>query len=181
MDWRERHADSSEPPFTGVWCKSCPCSCNEAVLPRGHRGCVDSHARHSPQYAPLSNWKAPVSHVLFWSRGEGGIQGATALSVVFVSKFQTGQLIVHRRYRYRGVIVSRDPHCQASDAWYFRNRTQPDRNQPWYHVLVHEGQETYVAEENLMPDLSGEPIAHPFVSQYFPTFHQGQYYRESLN
>ena len=110
-----------------------------------------------------------------------GSKGVVNLSVIFVSKFQAGELIVHKRYRYRGVVLARDPYCRASEAWYTQNRTQPDRNQPWYHVLVHEGQETYVAEENLSPDFSGEPVAHPLVEQYFPTFHKGQYYRESLN
>ncbi len=52
--------------------------------------------------------------------------------------FEPGQLVLHRRYGYRGVVVERDEFCQADDAWYSKNQTQPDRDQPWYHVLVNE-------------------------------------------
>ena len=98
-----------------------------------------------------------------------------------MSRFVTGQLIHHRRYSYRGVIVSADDRCLADDTWYERNQTQPDRHQPWYHVLVDGGRETYVAEENLEPDPLSEPIEHPLVGRLFPTFYQGRYYPQSFN
>ena len=50
--------------------------------------------------------------------------------------FESGQLVRHRRYGYRGVVVDRDEFCQADDEWYSKNQTQPNRDQPWYHVLV---------------------------------------------
>lgn len=50
--------------------------------------------------------------------------------------FEPGQLVRHRRYGYRGVVVDRDEFCEADDEWYSKNQTQPDRDQPWYHVLV---------------------------------------------
>lgn len=92
-----------------------------------------------------------------------------------------GQLVHHKHCDYRGVIVSADPECRADDAWYLRNPTQPDRKQPWYHVLVDGGRETYVAEENLEPDILGKPINHPLVARFFPTFSGGRYYRQSFN
>ncbi len=84
---------------------------------------------------------------------------------------QVGDVIHHRRYRYRGVIVERDAVCQADEAWYQGNQTQPDRHQPWYHVLV-DGAEhtTYVAEENLEPDPSGAPVRHPMITLVFASF-----------
>ena len=53
------------------------------------------------------------------------------------ARFQPGHLVRHRRYGYRGVVVALDLECGAGDDWYRSNRTQPDRDQPWYHVLVH--------------------------------------------
>lgn len=96
-------------------------------------------------------------------------------------QFRVGQIVHHRRYDYRGVIVSADPSCQADDAWYQRNMTQPPRNQPWYHVLVDGGSETYVAQENLEADPAGAPVKHPLVNKLFPTFHNGRYYPQSFN
>ena len=63
-----------------------------------------------------------------------------------VEQFAVGELVRHGRYDYRGVVVASDPACRADDDWYLANRTQPDRDQPWYHVLVHGShQVTYAA------------------------------------
>jgi len=93
-----------------------------------------------------------------------------------VNAFEIGQLVRHRRYRYRGVVVAHDECCQADDDWYNGNKTQPDREQPWYHVLVHGGvHSTYAAEENLSVDTSGEQVVHPLVTQVFDSFTKGRY------
>lgn len=98
-----------------------------------------------------------------------------------MSRFAIGQIVAHRCYEYRGVIVGFDPECSASEEWYLRNRTQPSRDQPWYHVLVEGGRETYVAQENLELDTREDPIGHPLVDRFFPTFRGGRYYRQSFN
>jgi len=95
--------------------------------------------------------------------------------------FKTGDLVHHKRYDYRGVIVEGDEICQADEAWYKKNQTQPDRNQPWYHVFVHGGGNTYVAQANLEPDTDETPIEHPQVKLVFASFYKGRYYKESLN
>jgi heat shock protein HspQ len=95
--------------------------------------------------------------------------------------FEIGQVVHHRRYDYRGVVLAIDPLCRATDEWYESNLTQPDRNQPWYHVLVHGGQETYVAQENLEVDTSGETVNHPMVTRYFGSFVNGRYHVSGLN
>ena len=93
-------------------------------------------------------------------------------------KFQPGQLVRHRRYGYRGVVVAVDHECRASVEWHQSNRTQPDRDQPWYHVLVDGGTlTTYPAQENLEADPSGQPIDHPMVDLFFTTFIEGHYDR----
>ena len=92
--------------------------------------------------------------------------------------FQPGQLVRHRRYNYRGVVVAFDSTCRADDDWYFSNRTQPERSQPWYHVLVHGSRQvTYAAQISLEEDKSGEQVVHPLLPHFFSTFDDGQYIR----
>lgn len=83
----------------------------------------------------------------------------------------------HRLYGYRGVVVSHDLYCKAGETWYQSNKTQPAKEQPWYHVLVHDsgGLSTYVAQSNLEPDESGIPISHPRIGSYFAAFKDGRY------
>jgi heat shock protein HspQ len=96
--------------------------------------------------------------------------------------FQIGDVIHHRRYGYRGVVVEVDESCQADEQWYQSNQTQPSRDQPWYHVLV-DGSDhtTYVAQENLERDATGRPVEHPLLDRFFSGFFQGRHYREPLN
>ena len=101
-------------------------------------------------------------------------------------RFSIGQLVLHSRYAYRGVVVALDRICQAPDWWYERNQTRPERNQAWYHVLVdqtsHSGQAgptaTYAAESSLLPAETSQPIDHPLVDQFFTAF-DGRRYRRN--
>ena len=93
-------------------------------------------------------------------------------------RYRVGQRVRHRRYGYRGVIVELDLSCQADEAWYQNNRTQPDRDQPWYHVLVHGGAHaTYAAESSLEPDPGEEVVRHPLLERFFERFENGAYIR----
>ncbi len=95
-----------------------------------------------------------------------------------VPKFELGQLVCHKRYGYRGVIVDRDPKCRADEKWYQSNMTQPGKSQPWYHVLVDTtDQTTYAAEENLQADPSGQPVRHLLVGDFFGEFVDSRYIR----
>jgi len=93
-------------------------------------------------------------------------------------RFAPGDLVRHSRYGYRGVVVDLDAKCRAADAWYYANQTQPDRDQPWYHVLVH-GRDisTYAAQDSLNPDLLGEPVSHPWIEKFFCGFEGGCHIR----
>jgi heat shock protein HspQ len=94
------------------------------------------------------------------------------------TQFVPGELVRHRRYGYRGVVVALDEECRAPDEWYLRNQTQPRRDQPWYHVLVHgSGQTTYAAEENLELEHEPSPIVHPLLDRFFDGFADGGYVR----
>ena len=76
------------------------------------------------------------------------------------AQFFIGQRVHHRLFDYRGVVVDVDPVFQGTDEWYEQvARSRPPRDEPWYHVLVHDaGNETYVAERNLFGDDSHEPV-----------------------
>ena len=98
-------------------------------------------------------------------------------------KFAVGQIVNHRLFGYRGVIVDVDPSFQGTDSWYeAMARSKPPKDRPWYHVLPHgSAHQTYVAERNLAPDQSGEPIQHPLLELYFNRFEDGRYVRSDLN
>ena len=94
------------------------------------------------------------------------------------NRFEPGHLIRHRRYGYRGVVVALDLQCRADEGWYRANKSQPARDQPWYHVLVDgSAHTTYAAQSSLMPDPSGEEISHPLLEQFFSEFTNGFYTR----
>jgi heat shock protein HspQ len=94
-------------------------------------------------------------------------------------RFSVGDLIHHRLFGYRGVIVDVDVTFQLTEEWYEAvARSRPPKDQPWYHVLVHGAAHmTYVAEQNLACDLVAEPIDHPSIPQFFSLFEDGRYIR----
>ena len=93
-------------------------------------------------------------------------------------RFGIGELVRHRRYGYRGVVVSLDRTCQADEAWYEKNQTRPNRNQAWYSVLVHGSEQvTYAAENSLTSDGTNDPVDHPLFREFFTIFEDGSYRR----
>ena len=92
-------------------------------------------------------------------------------------KFTIGQLIHHRRFDYRGVVYDVDATFQGSNDWYEQMaKSKPPKDQPWYHVLVHQSwQTTYVSERNLEEDTTEAPIVHPLTEQFFTRFENGCY------
>jgi len=95
------------------------------------------------------------------------------------AKFAVGQIIHHRLFDYRGVVIDADASFQGTEEWYQQvARSRPPRDRPWYHVLVDGGdQQTYVAERNLEPDSTGRPIDHPDISMMFDELRDGMYVR----
>ena len=91
--------------------------------------------------------------------------------------YAPGQLVYHRLFDYRGVVVDVDATFQGSEEWYCRVAlTKPPKDQPWYHVLVdNSNRETYVAERNLEADQFGTPVRHPYVAIFFDSFENGIY------
>ncbi len=85
------------------------------------------------------------------------------------SHFYIGQIIQHKLFDYRGIIVDVDFKFSGTDDWYESvAHSRPSKDQPWYKVLVDNAtHETYVAEQNL--DISNElsAIHNPFMGLYF--------------
>jgi len=93
------------------------------------------------------------------------------------SRFSVGQVVHHLKFGYRGVIIAANPAFQGTQAWYDHVATsRPPTDRPWYHVLVDgESHSTYVAEGHLQADVSGAPVEHPALKEFFDQFHNGYY------
>ncbi len=93
------------------------------------------------------------------------------------ARFRVGQLIQHKLFHYRGVIVDADPEYSNSEAWYAQMaKSRPPKDKPWYHVLVHDADHvTYVAERNLEADCSAAPVDHPLIDHFFSALQSGRY------
>ncbi len=94
------------------------------------------------------------------------------------NQFNRGQIITHKLYGYRGVIVDYDMTFSADDKWYNTTQSKPDKNSPWYHVLVDGSDKvTYVAQQNMEPCTEITPITHPLVKHFFTCINSTQYVR----
>ncbi|HIF08556.1 MAG TPA: heat shock protein HspQ [Sneathiellales bacterium] len=94
-----------------------------------------------------------------------------------VAAFSIGQIVHHRLFDYRGVIYDVDPAFAGTEEWYEQHsKTRSPKDRPWYHVLVHDTvSTTYVAERNLEPDDTDEPVRHPLLDQVLERAQGGHY------
>lgn len=93
------------------------------------------------------------------------------------AKFTIGQIIHHKLFDYRGVIVDVDFRFLGSDEWYEQvARSHPPKDRPWYHVLVDNAvHQTYVAEQNLEVSDNITAINHPLIDSVFSGLENGCY------
>ena len=93
------------------------------------------------------------------------------------AKFSIGQIIHHKLFAYRGVIIDVDFRFLGSADWYENVAiSRPPKDQPWYHVLVDNAvHQTYVAEQNLALSEDPSPINHPLVNNFFISLEGGIY------
>jgi heat shock protein HspQ len=91
--------------------------------------------------------------------------------------FFIGQLVHHKKFDYRGVIIDVDAEFSGTEEWYQQVAlSRPPKDKPWYHVLVdNSNQLTYVAELHLEQDSSTSPVNHPAIDMYFEDFEDGVY------
>ena len=95
------------------------------------------------------------------------------------SKFGVGQVVHHKLFHYRGVVVDVDAEFGLTEEWYRTvARSEPPRDQPWYRVLVDgTNDETYVAERNLEAAQDQRAITHPDLHRHFTRMEAGLYIR----
>jgi len=96
-------------------------------------------------------------------------------SNVTSTQFAIGQVVRHRIYPFRGVIVDVDPQFNNTEEWWLAipEEVRPRKDQPFYHLLAENettAYEAYVSEQNLLLDESGEPVNHPQVAVVFGEF-----------
>lgn len=85
-----------------------------------------------------------------------------------IAKFNIGDLVLHKRIRYRAIVVDVDPLFQASGNYnpQAKEHDFATRN-PWYRLLVDDSsQMTYVEECMLIADPSEQPINNPNIRNY---------------
>lgn len=85
-----------------------------------------------------------------------------------IAKFNIGEVVMHRRIRYRAIVVDVDPLFQASGNYnpQAEKREFATRN-PWYRLLVDDSsQMTYVEECLLIADPYQHPVNNPNIHQY---------------
>ena len=111
---------------------------------------------------------------------QGRLVEAVAVSGARTAKFRIGQVVKHRVHPFRGVIFDVDPVFANTEEWLnsIPENIRPHRDQPFYHLLAENEQTTYIAyvsEQNLLPDNSGRPVAHPQVQEFFSGVKNGVY------
>ena len=94
-------------------------------------------------------------------------------------EFSIGQVVKHKRYGYRGVLVGWDKVCSAPKEWQEAMRIdqlQDKDGQAFYHTLVDtrdrpgEPQRTYMAAENVQLHPEQGPVNRPEVESHFFAF-----------
>jgi heat shock protein HspQ len=108
---------------------------------------------------------------------------SSVIAMVPSLRFSVGDVVHHRLFNYRGVVIGADPQFAGTDEWYESvARSRPPKDQAWYHVLPDGAtHQTYVADRNLELDASGTPIEHPLIQIYFTHFVDGRYIDARMN
>ena len=96
------------------------------------------------------------------------------------ANFAIGDVVRHKMFDFRGVIIDVDPVFANSEEWYeaIPEDIRPRKDQPFYHLLAENGEGSYfayVSQQNLLPDDSDEPIDHPAISGIFHGYAGGRY------
>jgi heat shock protein HspQ len=86
-----------------------------------------------------------------------------------LARFSIGDVVRHRLYPFRGVIVDVDATFNNTEEWWLSipEDKRPRKEQPYYQA--------YVSEQNLLPDETGQPCRHPLVGQLFDALDDGHY------
>ena len=99
-----------------------------------------------------------------------------------------GDIVRHKHYPFRGVIVDVDPEFDNTEEWYgaIPEEVRPSKEQPFYHLLAENSDSyytAYVSQQNLTPDGDNGPVSHPDVDEVFESLTDNRYKlrREAYN
>ncbi len=106
------------------------------------------------------------------------------MSKTTVAKYTIGQVVRHRQLSVRGVVYDVDPEFANTEEWYqaIPAGARPRKDQPFYHLFAENAESQYIAyvsEQNLVPDMSGEPVRHPQIDDVFEQDDAGGYRRRN--
>ena len=96
------------------------------------------------------------------------------------ARFGIGEVVRHRVFDFRGVIFDVDPVFANSEEWYqsIPEEIRPAKDQPFYHLLAENAENSYVAyvsQQNLLPDEDEGPVDHPAIAGLFEGFDGARY------
>ncbi|AWL98720.1 heat shock protein HspQ [Bradyrhizobium amphicarpaeae] len=97
------------------------------------------------------------------------------------ARYNIGQVIRHRLYAMRGVIFDVDTSFAGTDD---EPRTSGAATGLVYRLFAEDDEVPYVAsiaERDLEPDESGEPVRHPGIGAMFEIGEAGRYRRRRLS
>ncbi|MEC8127138.1 MAG: heat shock protein HspQ [Pseudomonadota bacterium] len=105
-----------------------------------------------------------------------------------MAKFNIGEIVRHRLYPFRGVVIDVDPEFDNTDEWYesIPAEVRPHKDQPFYHLLAENADSyytAYVSQQNLVGDSENGPVGHPDIEELFEGI-EGERYtlrREACN
>ena len=88
------------------------------------------------------------------------------------AKFGIGERVVHRLFKFSGIIIDVDPEFNNDEEWWLSipAEIRPKKQQPFYHLLAMNGDDSYkayVSEQNLLLDSNHMPFDHPDLEDYF--------------
>ena len=113
-------------------------------------------------------------------KSKSNLRSQNKIRVVKDPLFNIGDIVKHRIYPFRGVIVDVDPEFSNTEEWYqsIPAEIRPSRKQPYYHLMA-ENTETfytaYVSQQNLVGDRENGPLEHPDLEEIFNGIDEGKY------
>jgi len=111
---------------------------------------------------------------------ENKVNSSEDIKVYKEPLFNIGDIVKHRIYPFRGVIIDVDPEFSNTEEWYqsIPAEIRPSRQQPYYHLMA-ENTETfytaYVSQQNLVKDGENGPLEHPDLDEMFSGIDKGKY------
>ena len=102
------------------------------------------------------------------------------------AKFMIGDVVRHRLFPFRGVIIDVDPEFANTEEWWqaIPEAIRPAKDQPFYHVLAENETSyyrAYVSEQNLLTDAHNGSVNHPETQTFFDGFDGKRYARKQAS